>query len=107
MGERTRALILQGFSLVLVARVSLLLPHVMIAILKTLITQFSDRTIRKKRQEKSSVESELNKLQDKTARIRVQQLFFAEGTADLSNILGKQFILALAHSTTQKMTTYR
>lgn len=74
MGERTRALILQGFSLVLVARVSLLLPRVMIAILKSLITQFSDRTIRKKKkQEKSSVESALNKLQGKTARIRVQQ----------------------------------
>ena len=59
-----------------------------------------------KRQEKSSVESELNKLQDKTARIGVQQLFFAEGITGLSNILGKQLILALAHSTTQKMTTY-
>lgn len=49
MGERTRALILQGFSLFLVARVSLLLLHVMIAILKTLITQFSDRIIRRKK----------------------------------------------------------
>jgi len=97
MGERTRALILQGFSLALAARASLLLPHVMIVILKTLITQFSDRTIiKKKRQEKSSVVSELNKLQDKTARIGVQQLFFAEGTTDLSNIL------ALAHRTTKK-----
>lgn len=77
MGERTRALILQGFSLVLVARVSLLLPHVLIAILKSLITQFSDRAIRKKkkkRQKMSSVESVLNELQGKTARIRVQQI---------------------------------
>lgn len=53
MGERTRALILQGFSLVLVARVSLLLPHVLIAILKSLITQFSDRAIRKKKKKKA------------------------------------------------------
>lgn len=104
MGERTRALILPGFLLFLVARVSLLLVHVMIAILMTLITQFSDRTIRrkKKRQEKSSVESKLNKLQDKTARIEIQQLFFAESTTDLFSILGKQHIFALAHRTTQK-----
>lgn len=61
---------------------------------------------KKKRQEKSSVESKLNKLQDKTARIEIQQLFFAESTTDLFSILGKQHIFALAHSTTQKMTTY-
>lgn len=60
----------------------------------------------KKGQENTSVESELNELKDKTARIGVQQLFFAESTTDLSNILGKQLILALAHNTTQKMTTY-
>lgn len=60
----------------------------------------TEQPFKKKRQEKSSVESELNKLQHKTAKIGVQHVFFAEGATNIS-ILGKRFIWILAYTTPQ------